>query len=94
MATPSPGSFDIDATTKMSMTSGTDVALIGGIIAAVLFVLICVLVLIIRYLYRYKGTYLTNEAKGTEFAESADVALKSDPSLQEAVDETKKEYFI
>ncbi|XP_043916611.1 glycophorin-C isoform X2 [Protopterus annectens] len=93
MTTASPTTYDTNTTTKMSAID-KDAALIGGIIAAVVFVLICFLALIIRYMYRYKGTYLTNEAKGTEFAESADIALKSDPSLQEAVDETKKEYFI
>ncbi|XP_069717487.1 glycophorin-C [Phaenicophaeus curvirostris] len=77
-----------------SPTAGTDVAVIGGVIAAVAFVLICLLVVMIRYMYRHKGTYHTNEAKGTEFAESADAALKNDPALQEAVDESKKEYFI
>ncbi|XP_009988516.1 PREDICTED: glycophorin-C [Tauraco erythrolophus] len=75
-------------------TAGTDVAVIGGVIAAVVFVLICLLVVMVRYMYRHKGTYHTNEAKGTEFAESADAALKNDPALQEAVDESKKEYFI
>lgn len=65
-----------------------------GVIAAVVFVLICLLVVMVRYIYRHKGTYHTNEAKGTEFAESADAALKNDPALQEAVDESKKEYFI
>uniref|UniRef100_A0A8B9TDV9 Glycophorin C (Gerbich blood group) n=2 Tax=Anatidae TaxID=8830 RepID=A0A8B9TDV9_ANAPL len=65
-----------------------------GVIAAVVFVLICLLVVMVRYMYRHKGTYHTNEAKGTEFAESADAALKNDPALQEAVDESKKEYFI
>uniref|UniRef100_A0A8C4USF9 Neurexin/syndecan/glycophorin C domain-containing protein n=1 Tax=Falco tinnunculus TaxID=100819 RepID=A0A8C4USF9_FALTI len=64
------------------------------VIAAVVFVLICLLVVMVRYMYRHKGTYHTNEAKGTEFAESADAALKNDPALQEAVDESKKEYFI
>ncbi|KFP22862.1 Glycophorin-C, partial [Egretta garzetta] len=77
-----------------SPTAGTDVAVIGGVIAAVVFVLICLLVVMVRYMYRHKGTYHTNEAKGTEFAESADAALKNDPALQEAVDESKKEYFI
>ncbi|XP_074857392.1 glycophorin-C isoform X1 [Carettochelys insculpta] len=71
-----------------------DVAVIGGVIAAVAVVLICLLIVLLRYLYRHKGTYHTNEAKGTEFAESADAALKNDPALQEAVDESKKEYFI
>uniref|UniRef100_A0AAY4AYS3 Contactin-associated protein-like 5 n=1 Tax=Denticeps clupeoides TaxID=299321 RepID=A0AAY4AYS3_9TELE len=40
------------------------------------------------------GTYHTNEAKGTEFAESADAALRTDPALHDAMDERKKEYFI
>ncbi|XP_021253222.1 glycophorin-C isoform X1 [Numida meleagris] len=91
-------------------SAGADVAVIGGrklavlsrtiriktagVIAAVVFVLICLLVVMVRYMYRHKGTYHTNEAKGTEFAESADAALKNDPALQEAVDESKKEYFI
>ncbi|XP_029441916.1 glycophorin-C [Rhinatrema bivittatum] len=77
-----------------SPKSGADAAVIGGVIAAVVVVLICLLVVMLRYMYRHKGTYRTNEAKGTEFAESADAALKNDPALQEAVDESKKEYFI
>ncbi|XP_064013769.1 glycophorin-C [Pogoniulus pusillus] len=77
-----------------SPTGAADVAVIGGVIATVVFVLICLLVVMVRYMYRHKGTYHTNEAKGTEFAESADAALKNDPALQEAVDESKKEYFI
>lgn len=75
-------------------SAAVDVAVIGGVIAAVAIVLICLLIVMLRYLYRHKGTYHTNEAKGTEFAESADAALKNDPALQEAVDESKKEYFI
>ena len=57
-------------------------------------VLVCLLFLMLRYLYRHKGTYHTNEAKGTEFAESADAALQSDPALQDAGDTSKKEYVI
>uniref|UniRef100_A0A6I8NSZ8 Glycophorin C (Gerbich blood group) n=1 Tax=Ornithorhynchus anatinus TaxID=9258 RepID=A0A6I8NSZ8_ORNAN len=64
------------------------------VIAAVAFVLICLLFVMLHYLYRQKGTYHTNEAKGTEFAESADAALRNDPALQEAGDDSKKEYFI
>ncbi|XP_053554066.1 glycophorin-C [Bombina bombina] len=91
MATSSEG---ITPPPAESTSSRTDVAIIGAVIAAVAVVLICLLVVILRYMYRHKGTYHTNEAKGTEFAESADAALKNDPSIQEAVDETKKEYFI
>ncbi|XP_062972770.1 glycophorin-C [Elgaria multicarinata webbii] len=77
-----------------SSPTGADIAVIGGVIAAVAFVLICLLVVMLRYMYRHKGTYHTNEAKGTEFAESADAALKNDPTLQDAMDESRKEYFI
>lgn len=58
------------------------------------FVLVGLLVLTLHYMFRHKGTYHTNEAKGTEFAESADVALQGDPSLQDAGDSSRKEYFI
>ncbi|XP_074191054.1 glycophorin-C isoform X2 [Rhinolophus sinicus] len=71
-----------------------DIAVIAGVIAAVAFVLVGLLVLMLHYMFRHKGTYHTNEAKGTEFAESADVALQGDPSLQDAGDSSRKEYFI
>ncbi|XP_060630132.1 glycophorin-C [Anolis sagrei] len=77
-----------------SSPTGTNVGVIGGVITAVVIVLICLLVVMLRYMYRHKGTYHTNEAKGTEFAESADAALKNDPTLQDAMDESRKEYFI
>ncbi|XP_049568138.1 glycophorin-C isoform X1 [Orcinus orca] len=66
----------------------------AGVIAAVAFVLVCLLFLMLHYMYRHKGTYHTNEAKGTEFAESADAALQDDPSLQDNGDSSRKEYFI
>ncbi|XP_069433979.1 glycophorin-C isoform X3 [Ovis canadensis] len=65
-----------------------------GVIAAMAFVLVGLLLLMLHYMYRHKGTYHTNEAKGTEFAESADVALQDDPSLQDNGGSSKKEYFI
>ncbi|XP_058404763.1 glycophorin-C isoform X1 [Diceros bicornis minor] len=72
----------------------TDIAIIAGVIITVALVLICLLIVVLRYMYRHRGTYHTNEAKGTEFAESADVALQDDPSLQDAGDSSRKEYFI
>ncbi|XP_012932080.1 glycophorin-C isoform X3 [Heterocephalus glaber] len=71
-----------------------DIAIIAAVITAVALVLLCLLLVVLRYLFRHKGTYHTNEAKGTEFAESADMALQSDPALQDAGDHSKKEYFI
>uniref|UniRef100_A0A8D3CSR9 Contactin associated protein 2 n=1 Tax=Scophthalmus maximus TaxID=52904 RepID=A0A8D3CSR9_SCOMX len=42
-----------------------DSAIIGGIIAVVIFTILCTLVFLIRYMFRHKGTYHTNEAKGS-----------------------------
>ncbi|XP_023565569.1 glycophorin-C [Octodon degus] len=78
----------------MPFSTVTDIAIIAAVITAVALVLLCLLLVMLRYLFRHKGTYHTNEAKGTEFAESADVALQSDPALQDAGDHSKKEYFI
>ncbi|XP_021779171.2 glycophorin-C isoform X1 [Papio anubis] len=72
----------------------TDIAIIAGVIAVVVIVLVCLLFVLLHYMYRHKGTYHTNEAKGTEFAESADAALQGDPALQDAGDNSRKEYFI
>ncbi|XP_040214169.1 glycophorin-C-like [Rana temporaria] len=74
--------------------SGTDVAVIASVVILVILILVILMVVVLRYTCRHKGTYFTNEAKGTEFAENADAALKNDPSLQESKDESKKEYFI
>uniref|UniRef100_A0AAY4BZN9 Neurexin/syndecan/glycophorin C domain-containing protein n=1 Tax=Denticeps clupeoides TaxID=299321 RepID=A0AAY4BZN9_9TELE len=65
-----------------------------AVVTAIVLVLVCVAAVMLRYMYRHKGTYHTNEAKGTEFAESADAALRTDPALHDAMDERKKEYFI
>uniref|UniRef100_A0A4W5Q201 Glycophorin C (Gerbich blood group) n=1 Tax=Hucho hucho TaxID=62062 RepID=A0A4W5Q201_9TELE len=86
MTQPMPTNYDVD--------DGYFDAILGAVIAAVVLVLLCLAVVVIRYMYRHKGTYHTNEAKGTEFAETADAALRGDPALQEAMDESKKEYFI
>ncbi|XP_070279262.1 glycophorin-C [Myotis yumanensis] len=71
-----------------------DIAIMAGVITAVAFFLVGLLLLILHYMYRHKGTYRTHEDKGTEFAESADAALQGDPSLQDAGDSSRKEYFI
>ncbi|XP_073422786.1 glycophorin-C-like isoform X2 [Dendrobates tinctorius] len=92
---PSPDESITSPSSPEISSSGTDAAIIGGIVAAVVVVvLVLVVIVLLRYLYRHKGTYITNEDKGSEFAENPDTALKNDPSLQEAVSESKKEYFI
>ncbi|GCB62031.1 hypothetical protein scyTo_0013017 [Scyliorhinus torazame] len=72
----------------------TDSAVIGGVIALVIFVVLCVIAVMGRLLYRHKGTYRTNEIKGAEYAENTDAALKNHTNYRDAVSEGKKEYFI
>ena len=68
----------------------------AGIIAVVIFTILCTLVFLIRYMFRHKGTYHTNEAKGAESGggESADAAIIGSDPNPEAIDESKKEWFI
>ncbi|XP_063161564.1 cell adhesion molecule 2 isoform X1 [Candoia aspera] len=73
--------------------NGPDHALIGGIVAVVVFVTLCSIILLGRYLARHKGTYLTNEAKGAEDAPDADTAIINAEGSQVNAEE-KKEYFI
>uniref|UniRef100_A0A1A8QBP0 Contactin-associated protein-like 2 n=2 Tax=Nothobranchius TaxID=28779 RepID=A0A1A8QBP0_9TELE len=70
-------------------------AIIGGIISVVIFSVLCILVFAIRHLFRHKGSYHTNEAKGAESADCADAAIiVNDPAFTETIDESKKEWFI
>uniref|UniRef100_A0A672NVP5 Contactin associated protein 2 n=1 Tax=Sinocyclocheilus grahami TaxID=75366 RepID=A0A672NVP5_SINGR len=66
-----------------------------SIIAVVIFTILCTLVFLIRYMFRHKGTYHTNEAKGGESSESADTAIiGTEANFTETIDESKKEWFI
>ncbi|KAA8580870.1 hypothetical protein FQN60_013828 [Etheostoma spectabile] len=66
-----------------------------GVIAVVIFTILCTLVFLIRYMFRHKGTYHTNEAKGSgeSAGESADTAIIGTDN-PETIDESKKEWFI
>ncbi|XP_016093244.1 glycophorin-C-like [Sinocyclocheilus grahami] len=100
MASSTAQAPSVDSTESKSDTSPISIqgpyfeAIVGVVIAVVGLVLLLLLAVILRYMYKHKGTYHTNEAKGTEFAETADAALRGDPALQDAMDESKKEYFI
>uniref|UniRef100_A0A669EDF5 Contactin associated protein 2b n=1 Tax=Oreochromis niloticus TaxID=8128 RepID=A0A669EDF5_ORENI len=70
-------------------------AVIGGIISVVIFSVLCIMVFVIRHMFRHKGSYHTNEAKGADSADSADAAIiVNDPAFTETIDESKKEWFI
>ncbi|KAK2498760.1 hypothetical protein MC885_001646, partial [Smutsia gigantea] len=56
-------------------SSGTYHAVIGGIVAFIVFLLLILLIFLGHYLIRHKGTYLTHEAKGSDDAPDADTAI-------------------
>ncbi|XP_028837076.1 glycophorin-C-like [Denticeps clupeoides] len=69
------------------MTDEFFIAILGGVIAASILVTAFVLFVLFRFIFQHKGTYYTHEAKSLESADSVDAVLKSDPVLQELVDE-------
>lgn len=70
-------------------------AVVGGIISMVIFSVLCIMVLVVRHMFRHKGSYHTNEAKGAESADCADAAIiVNDPAFTETIEESKKEWFI
>uniref|UniRef100_A0A3P9P8E8 Contactin associated protein 2 n=1 Tax=Poecilia reticulata TaxID=8081 RepID=A0A3P9P8E8_POERE len=67
----------------------------SGIISLVILTVLCILVFVIRHMFRHKGSYHTNEAKGADSANCADAAIiVNDPAFTETIDESKKEWFI
>ncbi|XP_061072267.1 cell adhesion molecule 2-like isoform X6 [Conger conger] len=81
--------YDPNALTQ----AGPDHAVIGGVVAVVVFITLCLIIVLGRYLARHKGTYLTHEAKGAEDAPDADTAIINAEGNQAHAEE-KKEYFI
>ncbi|XP_054888935.1 contactin-associated protein-like 2b isoform X1 [Poeciliopsis prolifica] len=70
-------------------------AVIAGIISLVILTVLCIMVFVIRHMFRHKGSYHTNEAKGADSANCADAAIiVNDPAFTETIDESKKEWFI
>ncbi|XP_019729880.1 cell adhesion molecule 1b isoform X3 [Hippocampus comes] len=70
-----------------------DHAVIGGVVAVVMFAILCALIVLGRYFARHKGTYFTHEAKGADDAADADTAIINAEGGNTNTDE-KKEYYI
>ncbi|XP_036130146.1 contactin-associated protein-like 4 isoform X1 [Molossus molossus] len=71
----------------------SDSAVIGGLIAVVIFILLCTSAIAVR-IYQQKRSYKRNEAKRSENVDSAEAVLKSELKRQNAVNENQKEYFF
>ncbi|KAI7800801.1 cell adhesion molecule 1b precursor [Triplophysa rosa] len=70
-----------------------DHAVIGGVVAVVVFAMLCLLIILGRYFARHKGTYFTHEAKGADDAADADTAIINAEGGHNNSDD-KKEYYI
>ncbi|XP_051264393.1 contactin-associated protein-like 4 isoform X1 [Dicentrarchus labrax] len=72
----------------------TDSALIGGVIAVVIFVIVTGLAITARFLYRRKETYRNQEVKGVKQEDSPDFPFNNQADSQNVSCENPKEYFI
>uniref|UniRef100_A0A674DGC8 Contactin-associated protein-like 4 n=1 Tax=Salmo trutta TaxID=8032 RepID=A0A674DGC8_SALTR len=73
----------------------SDSALIGGVIAVVIFVILSALAIMARFLYRRKETFHTQEPQGIKpEADSPEYPFHSEPTSQNILSENQKEYFI
>nr|XP_009934996.1 PREDICTED: contactin-associated protein-like 4 [Opisthocomus hoazin] len=83
----------IDEGEPLANAIRSDSAIIGGVIAVVIFILLCITAIAIS-IYKKKGIYSKNEAKQSENEDSAESALKSELSMQNTANENQKEYFF
>ncbi|XP_076014929.1 contactin-associated protein-like 4 [Genypterus blacodes] len=73
----------------------TDSALIGGIIAVVIFIIVSALAIAARFFYRRKETYGSKEEeRGVKPDDSPDFPFESQADSQDAAAQNQKEYFI
>ncbi|KAK6315599.1 hypothetical protein J4Q44_G00131230 [Coregonus suidteri] len=73
----------------------SDSGLIGGVIAMVIFVILCALAIMARFLYRRKEMFHSQEPKSIKpEADSPEYPFHSEPTSQNELSENKKEYFI
>nr|XP_006007056.1 PREDICTED: contactin-associated protein-like 4 [Latimeria chalumnae] len=83
----------IDEGEPLANAIRSDSAVIGGVIAVVIFVILCIIAITVR-IYQQKSTYKESEAKVTENDASTDAALKNEFSLQNTITENQKEHYF
>ncbi|KAB0368736.1 hypothetical protein FD755_019770, partial [Muntiacus reevesi] len=71
----------------------SDSAVIGGVIAVVIFILLCITAIAIR-IYQQRWLYQKNETNIPKTGDNAETALKSELNMQSTVNESQKEYFF
>nr|XP_056717364.1 contactin-associated protein-like 5 [Euleptes europaea] len=72
----------------------SDSAVIGGVIAVVIFIIFCIVAIMSRVFYQHKQTHRSSQTKEKEYPEHPDSSFKTDVDLRNTVTECKREYFI
>ncbi|KAM5326786.1 contactin-associated protein-like 5 isoform 2-T2 [Glossophaga mutica] len=72
----------------------SDSAVIGGVIAVVIFIIFSIIGIMIRVLYQHKQSHRNNQIKEKEYPTNLDSSFRNDIDLQSTVSECKREYFI
>ncbi|KAK6469284.1 cell adhesion molecule 1-like isoform X2 [Huso huso] len=88
-----PTAIEEDSRAGEGVPRTVDHAVIGGVVAVVVFAMLCLLIILGRYFARHKGTYFTHEAKGADDAADADTAIINAEGGHSNSEE-KKEYYI
>ncbi|XP_036697134.1 contactin-associated protein-like 5 [Balaenoptera musculus] len=68
----------------------SDSALIGGVIAVVIFIIFSIIAIMSRFLYQHKQSHRTNQMKEKEYPENLDSSFRNDNDLQNTVSEFYK----
>ncbi|XP_035878469.1 contactin-associated protein-like 5 [Phyllostomus discolor] len=72
----------------------SDSAIIGGVIAVVIFIIFSIVGIMTRFLYQHKQSHRNNQIKEKEYPTNLDSSFRNDIDLQNTVSECKREYFI
>ncbi|KAM7104378.1 contactin-associated protein-like 5 isoform 2-T2 [Molossus nigricans] len=72
----------------------SDSAVIGGVIAVVVFIIFSVIGIMTRFLYRHKQSHRASQVKEKDYPANLDSSFRNDIDLQSTVSECKREYFI
>ncbi|XP_077918409.1 contactin-associated protein-like 3 isoform X2 [Halichoerus grypus] len=87
------GSGPTDGGEPLVNADRSDSAVIGGVIAVVIFILLSITAIAIR-IYQQRWLYQKNESHVPQTGDNAETALKSEVNVQSAISESQKEYFF
>ncbi|XP_032490880.1 contactin-associated protein-like 3 isoform X3 [Phocoena sinus] len=82
-----------DEGTPLVNANRSDSAVIGGVIAVVIFILLCITAIAVR-IYQQRWLSEKNESNIPKTGDNAETALKSELNMQSTVSESQKEYFF